>query len=126
MGIRYSERQYKNLKAGIVEEKHIQIQFVDWFKANYPQEIIYSNANEATYNRADLRRMGVLPGVPDITIAIPSGRFHGLYIEFKRPGKKASKNQIEVMEKLERKGYKCHVCHSFDCVVISLKAYLSA
>lgn len=61
------------------------------------------------------KRCGVQPGVPDICIPIPSGSYHGLYIELKRvSGGKLSDYQIEWLNFLREQGYYADVAHGFD------------
>lgn len=61
------------------------------------------------------KRTGVSPGVPDICVPVPSGRYHGLYIELKRQkGGKTSQNQLDWLNYLREKGYYAEVAHGFD------------
>ena len=62
-----------------------------------------------------LKRMGVSPGVPDICIPIPSGCYHGCYIELKRErGGRVSNEQVEWLEFLRSKGYWADVAFGFE------------
>jgi hypothetical protein len=62
-----------------------------------------------------LKRMGVSPGIPDLCIPIPSGGYHGLYIELKREkGGKVSANQSDWLAFLTEKGYYAHVAKGFE------------
>lgn len=71
----------------------------------------YRNALEAF----KLKRMGTIPGIPDICIPIPSGSYHGLYIELKRTfGGKVSENQKFWLEFLNEKGYLAQVAKGFE------------
>lgn len=68
----------------------------------------YANANGAHKNpaaRMKFKREGLKPGVPDYFFAVPSGKYHGLYIEFKKPGGKVSEEQKDWMGRLDRAGY---------------------
>ncbi len=61
------------------------------------------------------KRMGTMPGVPDLCIPIPAGSYHGLYIELKRQkGGKLSDNQKYWLEFLRDKGYKAEVGNGFE------------
>jgi hypothetical protein len=62
--------------------------FVRWFKFQYPQYQynIYSipNGGQRKAYIAQIKKdMGELPGMPDIGISIPSGGYHGLFIEMR-------------------------------------------
>lgn len=59
--------------------------------------------------------MGVSPGVPDVCIPIPSGSYHGLYIELKRTkGGKVSDHQKDWLAFLTEKGYYAQVANGFE------------
>lgn len=73
-----------------------------------------------------LKRCGVKRGVPDICIPIPSGSFHGLYIELKRvSGGKASEYQVEWLEFLRSQGYYADIAYGFDEARNIITAYLA-
>jgi len=55
---------------------------------------------------------GVVSGVPDYCIDIPSEGYHGLRLEFKLPGKTQSANQKDCCEKLRKMGYAYHLVYS--------------
>lgn len=87
-----------------------------------------------------LKRRGVLIGVPDIFIAVPSytmmpcercdktriAILHpGHYIELKRKGGRISKTQKQVHEQLRAVGYLVTVCWSVEEAIATLERYLS-
>ncbi len=74
-----------------------------------------------------LRRMGQRAGVPDVCLAIPSGPHGALYIEFKRPGVKAtlSSRQAEWFARLELAGYRCVVVDRLEDAVATVRGYLA-
>lgn len=75
---------------------------------------------------AKLKRMGVSPGFPDIEIPIPSGPYHGLYIELKREkGGKASPAQVDWLNYLREKGYWADIARGFDEAKEIVLHYLS-
>ena len=55
---------------------------------------------------------GIRTGWPDVLFLIPGGK--SLFIEFKAPGKKATKLQKKRIRELERLGYDVCVCDSKD------------
>jgi VRR-NUC domain len=62
-----------------------------------------------------LKRTGVSPGVPDICVPIPSGGYHGLYIELKRQrGGRVSNEQTRWLQFLRDKGYWADVAFGFE------------
>ena len=71
-----------------------------------------------------LKKSGVVAGVPDVFIAIPSNNFHGLFIEFKIKPNKPTDHQIIMMENLRNTGYKCSVCYTLEEAIACLETYL--
>ena len=51
------------------------------------------------------KAMGMKPGVPDLFIAWPTKKFHGLWIEIKKYGKKPRAAQEAFLILMEQKGY---------------------
>ena len=61
-----------------------------------------------------LKAEGVKAGVPDVLIAYPVSIYHGLFIEFKAGKNKPTKEQLDMIEKLRKRGYHCAVCYNID------------
>jgi len=57
-----------------------------------------------------LKKMGLIPGTPDL-IVFYNGT--SIFIELKRPGKKASKNQLRIHEKINASGHKVVIIDNF-------------
>jgi len=71
------------------------------------------------------KAMGVRPGVCDYFVMRSSGRYHGLYIEFKASkDKKPSKSQIAFIDIAEYEGYKTVVVFSVDAAISEIYKYL--
>ena len=97
-------------------EHEIQSAFISWCEfpptlRAFPElEMIFAipnGANKSIATAMKFKREGLRSGVPDVCLPVPIGKFHGLYLEFKRDHKqKLSPNQIEWAGKLERYGYK--------------------
>lgn len=72
-----------------------------------------------------LKDEGVRAGIPDLFLAVPKGRFHGLFVEMKKPqGGVVSDNQKACMEMLSNNGYCVTVCHGFIDAQEAIKGYL--
>lgn len=108
----------------IHRERPEQVSFVMWFRWQYPQ---YSNLmihvpNGGSRNQVEalhFKRMGVLSGFPDIGIFVPSGDYHGLFIEMKAHDPNCKKPRVsarqkEVMCDLINKGYRVAVACGCD------------
>ncbi len=64
---------------------------------------------------AKLKRCGVQKGVPDLMVPIPSGSYHGLFLELKRvKGSRTSDEQVFWLNFLRQKGYYADIAHGFD------------
>ena len=71
-----------------------------------------------------LKAEGVKSGVPDILMAYPSCGFHGMFIEMKAGKNKTSPAQNEWIARLEKAGYLCVICYSFEEAKREILAYL--
>jgi hypothetical protein len=73
-----------------------------------------------------LKRMGVSAGFPDIEVPLPSGPYHGLYIELKKQkGGKLSPAQVEWLQYLRDKGYYAERANGFEEAKEMVLHYLS-
>lgn len=79
---------------------------------------------------AKLRRMGQQKGYPDMFLAFPAGRYHGLYIEFKGRWMKTRKDggvrpdQQEWRDRLMAQGYAWVVAYTWEEAMKATLAYL--
>lgn len=71
-----------------------------------------------------LKAEGVKAGVPDISLPVPSGRYHGLYIELKAGKNKTTENQNEWLDKLTQQGYYIAVCYGWEAASKVITEYL--
>jgi hypothetical protein len=92
-------------------ESQIQCAFIDWFRAKFPKNMIFAVPNGGSRNKLEainLKRQGVLAGVPDICIPFFEIANKGfgiegnisLWIELKSPKNYPTEKQREVMRKL--------------------------
>lgn len=99
-------------------ESQIQCAFFDWVRLQpkispycfHVPNGGYRNAREG----AKFKREGVLSGIPDIVLALPSKAYHGLFLELKSRGGKLSKNQRDFMKRVGAKGYYTNIAFSFE------------
>ncbi len=82
---------------------------------------------------ARMKAEGVKPGVPDVFLPIPRGKWHGLFIELKRMGDKeakrakgtASGKQLEWKDSLQAQGYGVAICVGWQAATEVIKQYLT-
>lgn len=95
------------------------------------QPVIFAIANAGKRPRGGGNKYkceGVLKGVPDICFTYPNGKYHGLFIEMKRPkgeSSTVSKEQRAVIDNLLKYGYDVRVCRGHDEAFQVLKDYIS-
>lgn len=95
-----------------MRECEIQGRCVEWFRANYPEWLIFSVPNEACFKRKQyFDSLGLLNGVSD-TIAVKEGEV--MFIEFKRDGGKQSNEQKLFQQKIEALGHRYYVINNLD------------
>lgn len=94
----------------------------------YPElEYLFAIPNGGQRNRATagkLKAEGVKPGVSDLFLPVPRGRFHGLWIEMKYGMNKPTAEQLAWMDAMRRFGYRCEVCWSADEAWTVIEEYL--
>lgn len=101
---------------------------MDWVRLHSDiSDYVLHIANErkcSMYRGRTLKRMGVKAGVADIFVMIPSGVYHGLWIEMKIKPNKPTKTQLAFLSNAESKGYATKVCFSCDDAIETVKEYL--
>lgn len=73
---------------------------------------------------AHLKAQGLRPGVPDLCIPVPRGKYSALYIEMKAEGGKISEAQEEWIYKLRKYGNAACVCFGADSAITLIDLYL--
>lgn len=108
-------------------ESELQRACVRWFRMQYPQYLLFHVPNGGKRNAREAARFkaeGVVPGIPDLFLAVGRHGFHGLFIEMKAGKNTTTPEQKEMMERLYRAGYSCAVCRSFEEFQIEVMKYL--
>ena len=95
-----------------------QKQLVAWFRLQYPQyedllAVFANGENVGPRRMAELKRLGLVPGQPDLLLSIARQGRNGLYIEMKAPKGRLRENQIRIHEKLRDQNFKVVVPHGF-------------
>ena len=109
-------------------EHQIQSGCVLWFRHAFPKykDLLFAIPNGGKRHigvAVKMKREGVVPGVPDLMVAVPSRGYHGLFIEMKSPGGRTSEAQKEMIYKLEEQNYMVEVCDSVDRFMKSVNKY---
>jgi hypothetical protein len=78
------------------------------------------NVNKRRYAAEE----GLKAGVFDVCVPYASNGYHGLYIEFKTPGRKLRDKQFQFMQYLHRANYKAAVVYGWQEALMTLKEYL--
>lgn len=139
----------RNLRSIIPTERQSQRTVVQYVRTKYPDVLIFAIPNGGSRNKieaANLKKDGVLAGVPDLFIAKQKYEpyfydadmgnnqrcrvtghkveFGGLFIEMKSQKGMPSIAQRMVMFKLEEAGYKAAWCRSADAAIKVIDEYL--
>lgn len=123
-------------------ESDIQQTSVAWFRWQYPKysKLLFAVPNGGARSTVEARIMsgeGVLAGVADVLLLVPSRKYHGLCMEFKRQairyvdGKRhvlktyQSLAQKEWQAAVESVGYKYVVVRSLEEFIKLIDSYLN-
>lgn len=71
-----------------------------------------------------LKNEGVLPGVPDLFLPVARNGYHGLYLEFKKPGGVLSPDQLKIIPRLQAQGYRVGVWYSANNALAEIMEYM--
>ena len=97
------------------EEQMAVIKWAELMSNKHPcLKWLYHTPNGGSRNiaeAANLKRMGVKAGVPDLCLPYPSNGHHGLYIEMKTDKGRPTACQRDYIDWLNEQGYKAVVCH---------------
>ena len=111
------------------QEHELQKACIKWFRYEYPHlgSLLFAIPNGGHRHIAVAAKMkaeGVQPGVPDLFLADPQKKHHGLFIEMKTPGGHLTPSQERMIGQLRDKGYRCEVCRSSDEFMEVVNSYL--
>jgi len=109
-----------------IEEFRLQCQCVEWFRLQYPNEIIFAIPNggaRGLIEAVNFKRMGVLAGIPDLFIARGNSTYNGMVIEMKASKGKLSISQEELQGALTLKGYAYAVCKDLEEFMREINIY---
>lgn len=112
-------------------ESQLQKNCVMWFRLQYPKlrSLLFAVPNggaRSAVTGAILKAEGVVRGVADLLLLIPTRQYHGLAIEMKAPKGRQSAEQREWQRAVTLQGYKYIVCRSFADFVEQINGYLKS
>jgi hypothetical protein len=117
----------------MTESKQQQL-VITWFKLQYPGKIIFAIPNGAMLGGRNPKQMGslrkregLLKGVSDLFIPIPSFSYSGLFIEMKNIGKtlcSVSEDQRWFIDEMREAGFVAEWCAGFDAAKEVITEYM--
>lgn len=113
------------------DEHSIQCACVQWFRLAYPTLArrlfaVPNGGRRDAVTGAKLKAEGVIAGVADLILLVPSKQYGALLIEMKTGKGRQSESQKEWQSDLTRADeYKYVVCRSFDDFRKAVKEYLN-
>lgn len=119
-------------------EKDLQKALIEWWglyrkKHGLPSIALFAVPNGAALRGNQLERaiqmtgmkaQGFRPGVPDLVLAVPKGRYHGAYIEMKTRTGSVSPEQAEYIQFLRSQDYAVQMCRSTEIAMEFITKYL--
>lgn len=122
-------------------ELDIQMMVADYIRLRYPDVIFHSDFGSGvrlTMGQAikQKRLNGGRRSYPDMFIAEPVGKYHGLFIELKKDGTRILKKdgtlvadahireQADMLQKLEQRGFKAYFAVGFEQAKQIIDEYL--
>lgn len=106
-----------------------QIAVFDWIRCHkniFPYAFHIPNEGKRSKIMGKiLQRMGMRAGISDIFVAIPTGKFHGLWIELKAGTNKATPLQLQFLKDMARKNYATSVCHGSKHAIQTIEDYIA-
>ena len=111
-------------------ESNTQIACVRWFRYQYQhlERLLFAIPNGGARNAvtgAILKAEGVVPGVADLLLLVPSGPYHGLCIEMKTKEGRQSDSQKEWEQAVTSQGYAYSLVRSFADFKDTIETYLA-
>ena len=111
-----------------------QKQFIEWLEIAFPKyrpgvrlslNGVPLDRKTAAITMGMAKKSGLVVGESDLFIAVPSHGYHGLFIEMKKPGGTASKNQLEYVADMRANGYAAEICQGADEAINFFRNYLA-
>lgn len=108
-------------------EDIIQMVVVRHLKTHYPAALFTISPSGMRLPIGVARKfkmMGYRAGTPDLLIFEPKGNYHGLFIELKSEGGRASPEQKMFSAELIQRGYCCMLCFGAATAIYEIDRYM--
>lgn len=93
-------------------EAELQKSIVEYLNKNYPQVLVFSVPNEATYRRRNyFHKLGMLSGVSDLILVFLNTV---IFIECKSPKGRQSVEQNNFQKRVEALGFKYYIIRDLE------------
>lgn len=121
-------------------ESTVHRQICDYIRIQYPNALFVSDmsGNAQTYVQAAMAKMlRSTAGIPDLFVAVPKGKYHGLWLEIKREGspiylkdgslskERHVQEQATVLQKLLYNGYQANFAVGFQSAKDQIDTYMN-
>lgn len=104
------------------EEAEFQKSLVKWFRKNYPDYLLFSVPNEASYPYSNkFKALGLLDGAPDLVMVLPRNI---IFLECKRADGKQKPEQIAFQNKCNQLNHEYFVVRDLQDVRAILREHL--
>ena len=128
-GIKRADKGKTNKpKTTEAQEQKSLIEWAKWQEKKYPElKMLMHVPNEGKRSKrygAELKRLGLRPGFPDLGLFVPRNNKSGLFIEMKVGRNKCTDNQKKWIKALIGQGYEVKVCYSCEEAIQIIKRYL--
>lgn len=115
------------------EESRMQMALIRWWGAarkgfGVPEQMLFAVPNGGrrdVIGASILKKEGQRNGVSDLMLAVPRGKYHGLFLELKTAKGVLSPAQNQFLADASAQGYAAYACHSFDDAVRIITLYLT-
>jgi len=109
-------------------ERRERLAFMRWvsFRPNVRKYLfaVENGGSRDEREAANIKKMGLVAGVPDYFFMYPTRKYHGMWIEFKAGKNNLTPNQKQFFQTAEDVGYKCAVVWSWMDAVKEVEKYL--
>ena len=108
-------------------EQKLVVEWADWNAHKYPElkwlHHCPNGGKRNAWEAAKFKQLGVKPGISDLHLPYPKGKYCGLYIEMKAGNNKLQETQKEFLKDMEKAGHFVVTCYSSNIAIDILEEY---